>query len=424
MTNKHLKIGIIGAGVAGLAAAWDLARAGHDVHVYESADSVGGLAAGFKDEHWDWYLEKFYHHWFQTDADILGLIDEIGHSDKVLFPRPVTRYWIDGQNHTSEITPQSVLFSLPLSLWGRLQMVPAGVFLKLTPNWRALEKVTAHDWLRRHMGQEAYKTLFRPLLIGKFGDYYDQVNMAWMWARVVKRSIRLGTFQGGFQHFLNLLGGAVQARGATLHLNTPIEQIIQQDGQPALVINGAAQRFDRVLSTSSPQVMLRMAPELAAMPYGQQMADLKSIGGLCVVLALKQQLMTDGTYWLNLPAYSPDYQQNPFPFLALVEHTNYMERAHFGGDHLVYCGDYVAPDHAYFQMDEAALVDHFLPSLKQVNPDFSPEWVRKWWVFRAPYAQPVPGINHSHHIPSLQTPLPGVYWASMSQTTVHILERG
>ena len=96
------------------------------VSIFEATDTVGGLAAGFKDDDWDWYLEKFYHHWFQTDHDILNLIEEIGQSDKVFFPRPITRYWIDGHNYTSEITPQSVLFSLPLSLWGRLRMVPAG----------------------------------------------------------------------------------------------------------------------------------------------------------------------------------------------------------------------------------------------------------------------------------------------------------
>jgi protoporphyrinogen oxidase len=93
MTNR-LKIGIIGAGVAGLAAAWDLVRAGHDVTVYEGSETVGGLAAGFKDPSWDWTLEKFYHHWFETDTDILKLADEIGQRDKIFFPRPKTSYWI------------------------------------------------------------------------------------------------------------------------------------------------------------------------------------------------------------------------------------------------------------------------------------------------------------------------------------------
>ena len=43
-----MKFAIIGAGYGGLSAAYDLARAGHDVVVYEAADRAGGLAAGFK----------------------------------------------------------------------------------------------------------------------------------------------------------------------------------------------------------------------------------------------------------------------------------------------------------------------------------------------------------------------------------------
>ena len=73
-------------------------------------------------------------------------------------------------------------------------------------------------------------------------------------------------------------------------------------------------------------------------------------------------------------------------------------------------------------MSEADLVERFLPSLRIINPDFKASWLRKSWVWRAPYAQPVPGLNHSHAIPSLETPLPGIFWASMSQ--VYPWDRG
>lgn len=417
----HERIAIIGAGVAGLAAAWDLARAGHTVSIYEAQGQLGGLAAGFRDDNWDWTLEKFYHHWFEGDSDMLGLIEEIGQREKVLFPRPKTSFWIDGKIIRSEIEPISVL-KLPLSPLGLVRFAFGGAFVKLTPFWKPLERVTADAWMRRWMGEEGYRKFFRPLLIGKFGPYYDQVNMAWMWARVKARSLRLGTFEGGFQNFLDALGEAVQQQGAHIHLNTPIEGIGSAGGKPTLAVNGETQPVDRIISTISPRLMLKLTPELRDTPYGEQMQGLKSIGGLCVVFALKHSVLTDGTYWLNLPANSPDYHDNEFPYLALVEHTNYMDREHYGGDHIVYCGDYVAADHDYFQMSEEQLVEHFLPSLQKANPDFQRDWVRKWWVWRAPYAQPVPGLNHSEHLPDLQTPLPGVYWASMSQ--VYPWDRG
>jgi protoporphyrinogen oxidase len=142
-----------------------------------------------------------------------------------------------------------------------------------------------------------------------------------------------------------------------------------------------------------------------------------------MTLALTQPLMPETqTYWLNIPADSPDKSGNDIPFLALVEHTNYIDRSHYGGDHIVYCGDYVTPDHPYFSMSDEALVEHFVGALRRINPDFRPEWVRRSWVFRERYAQPVPLLNHSHNIPEIATPIPNLYLASMSQ--VYPWDRG
>ena len=112
--------------------------------------------------------------------------------------------------------------------------------------------------------------------------------------------------------------------------------------------------------------------------------------------------MPDDTYWLNLPATTADKSRSAFPFLALVEHTNYISREHYGGDHIIYCGDYVPPDHEYFQLSEDALIERFLPALSKVNPGrLQRDWIRKSWVWRAPYAQPVPELEpqpqHSRH---------------------------
>jgi len=420
MANS-LKIGIIGAGAAGMAAAWDLVQAGHKVELFEAESSVGGLAAGFKDEGWEWTLEKFYHHWFESDHDILQLSEEIGVRDKVIFPRPKTSYWIDGKIYRSEMNAS--MFGLPLSWTSLFRLGLAGVYLKfLTQDWRALEQVTADEWMRRYMGQQTYDKLWKPLLIGKFSDLYTQVNMAWMWARIHSRSLRLGSFQGGFQAFLNALAEAIQGQGAVIHLNTPVEQIGSQDGKATLKVKGEMRVFDRVISTSSPGLMLKLTPDLRETDYGKQMASLKSIGAICAVLALKQSVLTDGTYWLNLPATSADKATSQFPFLALVEHTNYQDKAHYGGDVLVYCGDYVPADHEYFKLSDDELIQRFLPALAKVNPNFKADWIRKTWVWRAPYAQPVPGVGHSKNIPPIKTPLTGVYWASMSQ--VYPWDRG
>lgn len=413
-------VGIIGAGPAGMSAAWDFAAAGYDVTIYEAEGTPGGLAGGFKDPSWDWSLEKFYHHWFETDADIFKLADEMGVRDKLVFPRPKTSYWIDGKILRSEISPSAIF--LPLAPLAKIRFGLAGLFLKFTPDWKSLERVTAHEWFERYMGRGGYDKFFRPLLIGKFGDEYKKINMAWMWARIHARSLRLGTFEGGFQAFLDLFAEKLRGRGVSFHFNTPVEQIGQANGKPTLTANGETRTFDAVLSTASPGLMLKLTPDLRETPYGKQAAELKSMGAVCVVLAVKQQFLTDGTYWLNLPATSPDKKASTFPFLALVEHTNWMEREHYNGDRILYLGDYVPRDHEYFTMTDDEMVERFIASLPKINPNFSPDWIRKSWVFRAPYAQPIPYVNQSERIPPLKTPLNDVWWASMSQ--VYPWDRG
>src|SRR3989304_1050518 len=140
-----MNIAIVGAGPAGLAAAYDLTKANHRVTIFEAAPHVGGLAAGFKAPHWQWSVEKFYHHWFQSDKAILGLIDELGWSDQVLFPRPYTAIYYKGAfhpfDHMYSNMPLFLLRHFPIT--DVIRFGVAGAYLRFSPYWQPLEKYTA-----------------------------------------------------------------------------------------------------------------------------------------------------------------------------------------------------------------------------------------------------------------------------------------
>ncbi len=108
--------------------------------------------------------------------------------------------------------------------------------------------------------------------------------------------------------------------------------------------------------------------------------------------------------------------------LALVEHTNFVSAEHFGGDHILYAGDYLEVGHEYFSLNDEELLERFLPAFKRIDPAFDRDWVKKIWVYKTHYAQPVPLLNHSKNIPAIQTPIEGLYFASMSQ--VYPWDRG
>ena len=408
-----MKIGIIGGGFTGLTAAYDLLKAGHQVTVFEAAPQVGGLASGFKAAGWDWALERFYHHIFTTDTTIIALAKAIGAGDLVFFNQQTTAFFCP-EHGAHPVTTLGMLRYPHLPFIDRIRFGVSGLQLKLRSDWQRLERETAERHLIRWAGKRAYTALWQPLFDGKFGPYASEVNAAWIWARAKSRSFQLGYFKGGFQAFADALAAYVSRAGGTVHVNCPVQRLTQSEDGWQVAAGGAEQRFDQVIVASSPGVLSKLVSSLPD-PYTAKLHTLTSIGAVVMVASLKQQLLTNGVYWLNIT-------KGALPFLALVEHTNMIPARHYGGDRLIYCGDYLPTDHRYFSLSPEEVQREWLASLTKANPRFDPGWVKQTWLFREAYAQPVVPVNHSQHLPALRTPLTGLFFASMNH--VYPWDRG
>jgi protoporphyrinogen oxidase len=407
-----MKIAIIGAGYAGLTAAHDLTRAGHEVVLYEALPEAGGLAAGFKADHWEWPLEKFYHHLFTNDNSIIALGRNLGIGDTFKTYRPSTVFVHEGKPYPFDGIIGGLTYP-GLSVTEKARVGLAMYYLKYRKDWKRFESITAYDWLNRWMGPGGFRKTFEPILAGKFGDYYRSVPMSWFWARIYKRTPRLIYPDGGFQTITDALVRAVTEQGARLHLSTPV-RALQRSGRGWIIESArGSERVDRVICTSSPTVLEKLAPDLPA-GYLGGLRNLNSLGAVVMVVALSNQI-TRNSYWINL-------DKRQFPMLALVEHTNMVSPTYYGGDHLVYLGDYLPAEHPYFRYDIDQLFEIYEPVLKSFNPEYRREWVKDRWLFKAAYAQPVPPLDYSQKIPCLKTPLPGLYFASMSH--VYPWDRG
>ncbi len=410
------RVAVIGAGIGGMSAAYDFVKAGDQVVIFEASNAPGGLAAGFRKPGWKWSVEKYYHHWFTSDQYMFGLLKELGLDSKIVVRRPVTVMYDKGKFYPFDSISAAILY--PGLGWGinKIRFGLVGLYLRLTSNWLPMEKTTVNAWMRKWAGNKVYSEMWEPMVIGKFGERYaKQVNMAWMWARLHARTTQLATYEGGFQAFSDEFAAKLSAMGVEIRYNTPVENIQTADGGVTVKTAAGEEQFDQVLVTLSPALMARMAPELPE-DYLKGLLELKSMGAVVLVVSLKHQLSKEGYYWYNLP------KSEGYPFLAMVEHTNFVPSENFGGEHLIYCGDYLDADHEYFKLSQEELTARFTATFKRINPDFDPSWINQTWLSKTNYAQPVPLVNHSKNIPAIQTPLPGVFFASMSQ--VYPWDRG
>jgi protoporphyrinogen oxidase len=202
-----MNIAIVGAGFTGLSAAYYLTKKGHNVEIFELDSKPGGLAVGYKENKWNWTLEYHYHHWFTNDKSVLDLASEINH--KVIIKRPITSSYVEGGIYQLD-SPTSVLKFPKLNIINRFRMGVSLALLRYNPFWKPLEKYKAEPYLKKTMGDIAYKMLWQPLLDNKLGKYAKSVSLAWFWARVYKRTPSLAYPEGGFLSFAQHLQETIE----------------------------------------------------------------------------------------------------------------------------------------------------------------------------------------------------------------------
>jgi len=274
--------------------------------------------------------------------------------------------------------------------------------LKAIPNEKPFTGWTAARWMPRLMGRRVYDVMWEPVLRGKFGARADQIAMSWLWSRVHERSLRLGYLRGGFQLLYDAFGERLRSMGSSV-----------LTGASAASITTGNNQVEVHTDTGEVHTFARLSPDLPE-AWQQRYPGPEHYGAHVLILGLDRQLL-QGVYWLNI-------NDRDLPFLALVEHTNFLPTSDYGGLHLIYLGNYLPMDHPLFGQSDADVLGTFLPAIARIRRDFDPSWVKQHWVFRAPFAQPIVTTTYLDRLPPHRTPLPGVYLANMAH--VYPQDRG
>lgn len=405
-----MRIAVVGAGVCGLTAAYFLGNKGHEVYVFEKENILGGLAGSFKKEDWQWPLERYYHHFFSSDKEVFSLARELDLQEKLFFKTPKTSIFVRGKIYAFDTASAVLSFPL-LNIIDKLRVGFVTGVLKINPFWQPLENITACQWLKKYYGRKAYQILWEPLLKAKFGKRHEEIPASWFWARIKKRSNRLGYFEGGLQTLINAMASKIKENKGKIFLDTEIKNLNDLNN------------FDRIIITTPPAVFLKTSPGLPE-NYKAKIQDLESVGAITLILSLKEKFLKDDTYWLNINEVN-------FPFVAVVEQTNFIDPQYYGGNHILYIGGYYPQNHPFFKMTKEQIYQKFLPFLKKINPNFNFQLCTSrnprgsllslptsgnsfgMELFANLYAQPVIPLNYSKQLPSFTTPVPDVFLATM-----------
>ena len=407
------RVVVIGGGLAGLAASYDLARAGHRVVLLEAAPDFGGLASSFRLEGHP--IERFYHFICRTDQDLLTLVDELGLGPKLHWRQTHTAFYYNGRHYPFG-SPFDLLRFSAVPWWQRIRFGLHVTYSRYRSQWRWLDQIPAKPWLIECIGEQAYQVIWHPLLKVKFGDYHDQISAAWIWHRIwrvaaSRRSMfereMFGCLEFGTATLVDPLVTWLRAQpNVELRTGVRVRPIEIHDGRVTEVYAGDERiPCDAVISTVALPILDRLVPNQSD-PYFERARQVKYIGLVCMLLSLKRPFSRN--FWTNI-------NDPRISFNGIIEQSTLNENLQRAGLNVVYVPFYLPTTEPRYGATDQDLFTEYTAMLKLMNPEFSARWIKEYHVFRTPHAQPVFTTNFVHLMPNHRTPIRGLYVTDSTQ---------
>jgi len=397
---------VIGAGPMGLAVAYQLVKDGFKPVVFEADDRVGGMSASFDFD--GLRIERFYHFHCTSDDAVFQMLDELGIKSKLHWVETKMGYYYQGGVRAWG-NPLALLFFPGLSLIAKIRY-GFHVFLSTKRNnWQDLDQIYAIPWLKRWLGEEAFKILWEKLFEYKFYNYSNKISAAWIWSRIrrVGRSRynifreKYGYIEGGSETFLKAIKNYVEENGGEIRLSTKVKKIeINKDQVYGVNIENEVEKFSKVISTVPIPYVPKLIPDLPESIISQY-KSVDSVAVVCVIVKLKKKVTEN--FWMNVT--DPNMGIPGF-----VEYTNLQPLS----QHLVYVPYYLPADHPKFKEPNQVFVDEVKSYLKTINPNLREDDFIGMYVNRYLHAQPVCTPGFLNKLPPVSLPTNGLWVADTS----------
>lgn len=271
-----MNVGIIGAGPAGITAAYELAKRGVGVDVFEAGAHVGGLARTL--ELWGQRVDLGPHRFFSKDARVNQVWHEVTGDDFRIVKR-LTRIFHDGKFYDYPLRPANALKNMGLlnaatCLGSYARQIAANARTSTTP-------ATFEDWVVNAFGRRLFEMFFKSYSEKLWGIPCHELDADFAAQRIKRFSLGgalvsalgldRGTHKTLVDQFAHPLAGtgivyermaaSVRERGGRVHLSTPVAGLVS-DGPAIIFPGGSTRTFDHVISTMPLTVMVKSLPGL------------------------------------------------------------------------------------------------------------------------------------------------------------------
>lgn len=291
---------VVGGGLAGLAAAAYLARAGRAVTVFERSAELGGRAA--TQERGGFHFNLGAHALYRKSAGSEVLRD-LGVKYSGRSPAAGGLALTRESTHRLVVDPVSMLTSDLLGAGAKLEAARLFVTILRTAARKAAG-ISLRDWLDQHVRRPEVRALFRALT--RVTSYCNDPER--MSAQVALLQLQLATknvlyLDGGWQTLVDGLRAAAEAAGARIETGARVAAV-EHDGQ----VRGV--RLDDGRTIAARTVIVAATPAVASALTGD--ADLRRyadeavpVRAACLDVALSRLPRPKGTFALGLdrPTY-------------------------------------------------------------------------------------------------------------------------
>jgi protoporphyrinogen oxidase len=273
------KVGVIGAGPAGLTAAYELSKAGVEVELFEAQDSVGGLSKSIK--LWGQTVDLGPHRFFSSDPRVNALWLEVAGQDYELVDR-LTRIFYQGRLFHYPLRLGNVLFNLgPLEAANCLFSYIKERIFPREPDG------SFEDWVVSRFGRRLYEIFFKTYSEKLWGISGKELDADFAAQRIKKLSlveaVKNAILQGrGNKHvtlvdqfaypvqgtgmIYDRMAKRIQENGGKLHLKTPVKRVVTEGNRAVAIETEKFGRtdFDQVISTMPLTLMVRSLGDVPA----------------------------------------------------------------------------------------------------------------------------------------------------------------